>query len=103
MIQTTTEQLLSAALRYADFGYPVFPCAPGGKVPITPRGFKDATTDEQTPANNDQATPDQGQDQQAQNNTGGSQSSGPDWWWFGLLAITLGILWGMFRKRNDKK
>jgi hypothetical protein len=34
-----------AALRYADLGYPVFPCAPGGKVPLTPRGFKDATTD----------------------------------------------------------
>lgn len=37
--------LLNAALRYADLGYPVFPCAPGGKVPITPHGFKDATTD----------------------------------------------------------
>src|SRR5512146_1307577 len=37
--------LLHAALRYAELGYPVFPCAPGGKVPITPRGFKDATTD----------------------------------------------------------
>ena len=38
-------ELLSAALRYADLGYPVFPCAPGGKVPITAHGFKDATTD----------------------------------------------------------
>lgn len=38
-------ELLSFALRYAELGYPVFPCAPGGKAPITPRGFKDATTD----------------------------------------------------------
>ncbi len=37
--------LLNAALRYAELGYPVFPCAPGGKVPITPHGFKDATAD----------------------------------------------------------
>jgi len=37
--------VLGAALRYADLGYPVFPCAPGDKVPITPRGFKDATRD----------------------------------------------------------
>lgn len=31
------------ALRYGDLGYPVFPC--NGKVPLTPHGFKDATTD----------------------------------------------------------
>ncbi|MGE4157631.1 MAG: bifunctional DNA primase/polymerase [Planctomycetota bacterium] len=37
--------MISAALRYAELGYPVFPCAPGGKAPITPHGFKDATTD----------------------------------------------------------
>ncbi len=37
--------VLGAALRYAELGYPVFPCAPGGKVPLTPRGFKDATRD----------------------------------------------------------
>jgi hypothetical protein len=41
----TTEHLVNAALRYAELGYPVFPCAPGGKVPFTPHGFKDATTD----------------------------------------------------------
>ncbi len=41
----TTEHLVDAALRYAELGYPVFPCAPGGKVPITAHGFKDATTD----------------------------------------------------------
>ncbi len=37
--------LLGAALRYAELGYAVFPCVPGEKVPLTPRGFKDATTD----------------------------------------------------------
>ena len=41
----TTKQLLDAALRYAELGYPVFPCVPSDKVPITPHGFKDATTD----------------------------------------------------------
>ena len=40
-----TGHLADAALRYAELGYPVFPCAAGGKVPLTPRGFKDATTD----------------------------------------------------------
>ncbi len=30
---------------YAAAGIPVFPCAPGGKTPLTPHGFKDATTD----------------------------------------------------------
>ncbi len=38
-------ELLSAALRYAELGYPVFPCAPGGKAPITPHGWKDASAD----------------------------------------------------------
>ena len=33
------------ALGYAASGVPVFPCVPGGKVPLTPRGFHDATTD----------------------------------------------------------
>ncbi len=37
--------LLDAALRYAERGYPVFPCAGGEKAPLTPHGFKDATTD----------------------------------------------------------
>jgi hypothetical protein len=35
---------LSSALRYARMGLPVFPCRPGGKEPLTPHGFKDATT-----------------------------------------------------------
>ena len=37
--------MLQAALRYAELGYPVFPCVPGGKAPLTPHGFQDATTD----------------------------------------------------------
>ena len=39
------DHLLTAALRYAMMGYSVFPCAPGGKHPITQRGYLDATTD----------------------------------------------------------
>src|SRR5687767_2311791 len=37
--------MLDAALRYADLGYRVFPCAPGRKNPLTEHGFIDATTD----------------------------------------------------------
>ncbi|MDW8263881.1 MAG: bifunctional DNA primase/polymerase [Gemmataceae bacterium] len=37
--------LVSAALRYAELGYPVFPCVPGGKRPLVARGFHEATTD----------------------------------------------------------
>ena len=36
--------LLESALRYAELGFPVFPCVPGGKAPLTPHGFKDAST-----------------------------------------------------------
>jgi len=39
-----SQELLSAAIRYAELGYPVFPCVPRRKNPITPHGFKDATT-----------------------------------------------------------
>ena len=31
-------------LRYANLGIPVFPCVPGGKQPLTPNGFHDATS-----------------------------------------------------------
>lgn len=37
--------LPDAAAAFAAAGMPVFPCAPGGKQPITRRGFHDATTD----------------------------------------------------------
>jgi hypothetical protein len=37
--------LLEAALRYAELGYPVFPCIPGTKTPLTEHGFQDATVD----------------------------------------------------------
>jgi hypothetical protein len=33
---------------YAAAGIPVFPCVPGDKTPLTPHGFKDATTDPTT-------------------------------------------------------
>jgi hypothetical protein len=37
--------LLKSALEYAAKGWPVFPCEPQGRKPLTPNGFKDATTD----------------------------------------------------------
>ena len=43
---TGTSLLLRAALGYARRGVPVFPCEPGGKRPLTPNGFWEATTDE---------------------------------------------------------
>lgn len=39
------EQVAEAALRYAAARWPVFPCRPGSKEPLTSRGFKDASTD----------------------------------------------------------
>jgi hypothetical protein len=36
--------LAASALRYANLGIPVFPCVPGGKQPLTPNGFHDATS-----------------------------------------------------------
>lgn len=43
-----TASLLSRALAYAELGWPVFPLEPNGKKPITPNGFKDATTSPET-------------------------------------------------------
>jgi hypothetical protein len=40
--------LLDAALIYATAGLAVFPCKPRDKVPATPRGFHDATTNPAT-------------------------------------------------------
>lgn len=36
--------LAGAAIRFANLGIPVFPCVPGGKQPLTPSGFHDATS-----------------------------------------------------------
>ncbi len=37
--------MLHAALDYADLRWKVFPLKPGKKIPITPKGHLDATTD----------------------------------------------------------
>src|SRR2546423_1238501 len=42
-----TDDTLRQALAYARRGWPVFPCAPGEKIPATRHGFRDATIDEQ--------------------------------------------------------
>lgn len=45
-MDSDSDHLLKAALWYArTYGWPVFPCKPGGKDPLTRRGFKDASTD----------------------------------------------------------
>src|SRR3954453_14150075 len=36
--------LAAAAIRFSNLGIPVFPCVPGGKQPVTPNGFHDATS-----------------------------------------------------------
>jgi hypothetical protein len=40
-----TSALLPAALRYAELGYPVFPCVPRDSSPLTEHGHLDASTD----------------------------------------------------------
>ena len=42
-----TDETLRQALACASRGWPVFPCMPGKKTPLTRHGFRDATTDEQ--------------------------------------------------------
>lgn len=37
--------LTDTAVSYAEQGWPVFPCRPGGKVPVTPHGCLDASND----------------------------------------------------------
>lgn len=41
-------ETVRAALRYADLGYGIFPCAPGGKRPLTENGLHAATADERS-------------------------------------------------------
>lgn len=43
--RTADVDLLARALAYGSAGVAVFPCVPGGKIPMTPNGFHDATTD----------------------------------------------------------
>jgi hypothetical protein len=40
-----TNPILTQALACAERGWPVFPCQPGSKIPATPHGYLDATTD----------------------------------------------------------
>ena len=40
-----TTGTVGRAVAYARYGWPVFPCRPGGKEPATRHGFRDATTD----------------------------------------------------------
>ena len=40
-----TNQVLRTALACAQLGWPVFPCQPGQKIPATPHGYLDASTD----------------------------------------------------------
>jgi hypothetical protein len=44
-IDTKPPRLLAAALRYASWGWPVFPLKAHAKTPATRNGFKDAGTD----------------------------------------------------------
>ena len=41
-----TNSKLSLLLQYAGEGWPIFPCRPMGKEPLTPEGLKNATADE---------------------------------------------------------
>ncbi|GAB3769937.1 hypothetical protein FB382_001509 [Nocardioides ginsengisegetis] len=59
MLRVSSEaDLRTAALRYARLGIPVFPCVPGGKVPLTPSGFHDASSSEPVVDSWWQRTPD---------------------------------------------
>jgi hypothetical protein len=42
-----TDAILHQALAFARGGWRVFPCRPAEKIPATPHGYRDATTDQQ--------------------------------------------------------
>ena len=42
-IASPSDSLRQAAHHYADAGWPVFPCRPGAKIPVTLHGYLDAT------------------------------------------------------------
>jgi Bifunctional DNA primase/polymerase, N-terminal len=44
---TGNDAMLRRALAFAESGWPVFPCQPGQKIPVTRHGFLDATTDQE--------------------------------------------------------
>jgi hypothetical protein len=44
-IASPGDSLRQAAHDYASVGWPVFPCRPGGKIPVTLHGYLDATVD----------------------------------------------------------
>jgi hypothetical protein len=46
-IASSRESLRQAAHRYANAGWPVFPCRPGAKIPVTLHGYLDATTSQE--------------------------------------------------------
>lgn len=48
MPRSGQDRLLKAALKYGEFGWPVFPIKPRGKTPLTLHGFLDATRDRET-------------------------------------------------------
>jgi hypothetical protein len=45
LLATRRLPVRDAALAFAQAGTPTFPCAPGGKRPLTPAGFHDASSD----------------------------------------------------------
>lgn len=47
MASEPSNSMVAQALAYAEAGVSVFPCVPGEKRPLTPRGYLDATTDAQ--------------------------------------------------------
>ncbi|HEU5377590.1 MAG TPA: bifunctional DNA primase/polymerase, partial [Ktedonobacteraceae bacterium] len=64
--------LARAAIAYAQAGIPVFPLVPGGKQPLVPQGFYQATTDLERIARWWQAHP--------QANIGVACGAPSDWW-----------------------